>query len=133
MTLCLKLPLVPYIVCANSERPGETSWMRKLALDFAVRLYDKYLYHMGRLIFTFTMPKVCVHIAISLGFLIALGLSRKQPSARERGVSVILTVSLALYYMNRIVKLMTVFSLPKDQEYRGEPKDIPNTSLVKCT
>ena len=40
VSLCPKPPLVPYIVCANSE----TSWMRGLTLAFAVRLCDKYPY-----------------------------------------------------------------------------------------
>ena len=30
-TLCLKLPLVPYVVCANSEGSGETARMRMFA------------------------------------------------------------------------------------------------------
>ena len=48
--LCLKPPLVPYIVRENSEVAGETVQMRKLAGAFAVHLCDKYPFHMGRLI-----------------------------------------------------------------------------------
>ena len=36
------LPLLPYFMCANSEDPGETARMRRLAWAFAGRLCDKY-------------------------------------------------------------------------------------------
>ena len=45
--LCLKLPLVPYILWANNEGSRVTVQKRRLTWAFAVRLYDKYLYHMG--------------------------------------------------------------------------------------
>ena len=50
--LCLKLPLVPYIVCANSEGSGETVQMPRLTCVIAVRLRDKYPFHVGWLIYT---------------------------------------------------------------------------------
>ena len=41
-TLCLKLPLVLYIVWVNNEGSGETAWMPRFAWAIAVPLYDKY-------------------------------------------------------------------------------------------
>ena len=49
VALCLKLPLTPFIVWANSEGSVETAWMRRLAWAFAVCLCDKYLFFMCRL------------------------------------------------------------------------------------
>ena len=44
-----RLPLVPYIMRANSEVPGETARVRRLACAFAVRPCDKYSFLMNRL------------------------------------------------------------------------------------
>ena len=39
--LCLELPLVSYVVWANSNRPGKTAQLLRFAWAFAVRLCDK--------------------------------------------------------------------------------------------
>ena len=36
------LPLLPYLMCANSEGSGETAQMRRLTWAFAGRPCDKY-------------------------------------------------------------------------------------------
>ena len=49
VVLCLELPLVPYIVWANSIGSGKTARIHRLAWVFAGRLCDKYHFHMSRL------------------------------------------------------------------------------------
>ena len=47
---CLKLPLAPYIVWANSKGSGETARLRRLALALAICLCDKYTFRINWLI-----------------------------------------------------------------------------------
>ena len=49
MAVCVKLCLVSYIALANSDGSGENARMRRLAWAFADRLWDKYIFLMGRL------------------------------------------------------------------------------------
>ena len=48
--LCLKLPLVPYNMYANNKGSGKTVWMGRLTWALAVRLCDKYQFHLDWLI-----------------------------------------------------------------------------------
>ena len=48
VAICLKLPLAPYIVWANSESYGQTAWMCRLAWAFTVGIFDKHHFHMSQ-------------------------------------------------------------------------------------
>ena len=42
MALFMKVPLIPYILCVNSESSGDTAPMRRRASAFDISLCDKY-------------------------------------------------------------------------------------------
>ena len=55
LALCSKLPQVPCIEWANCKGSGETAWMLRLAWAFAVRICDKYHFHVSWLISIWTV------------------------------------------------------------------------------